>query len=93
MSKIFKINIFSVHSAGVYKNTANAILFPIFGTLATLNLPIKSDTSSRYQFFFWCKFSIKLSWLQKKKDNKINTILWDRYFIYKTASSTYLKKL
>ena len=52
MSKLFKINIFSFHYAGVYKNRANAILFLIFGTLATLNLPIKSDTSSRYQFFF-----------------------------------------
>lgn len=51
MSKIFKINIFSVHSAGVYKNRANAILFPIFGTLATLNLPIKSELHQGINFF------------------------------------------
>ena len=30
--------------------------------------------------FFWCNFSIKLSWLQRK-DNKTNTILYERYYL------------
>ena len=34
----------------------------------------------------------KLSWL-RKRDNKINNILHDRYIIYKTVKPSHLKKL
>ena len=42
--------------------------------------------------FFWCSFSIKLSWLQRI-NNKINTILYDRYYLQKCKVITFLKKL
>ena len=61
------------------------------GTLPTLNLTIKNHPLSRHLRFLWCDFSIKLSYLQSR-DNKISTIQYDRYFIYKTVSS-HLKKV
>ena len=79
-SKFFQVNNFSVDYAGLYKNWDNTSLFIIPGTLPTLKLPIKIHSSSR-QLFFWCSFSIRLSWLQRR-NKKINTILYDRCYLH-----------
>ena len=54
-----------------------------------LNLPIKSHPSLRY-LFFWCNFSVKLSWLQKR-GNKLNTTLLID-IIHKTVKPSHLEK-
>ena len=83
------MNNFSVDYAGLYLNWANTSLFIIPGTLPTLKLPIKSHPSSSY--FSLCSFSIKLSWLQRRS-NKINTILYDRYYLQNYKAIT-IKKI
>ena len=40
--------------------------------------------------FFWCSFSIKLSWLQRRS-NKINTIQRDRYYLQNCKVITFEK--
>ena len=41
--------------------------------------------------FFWCSFSIKFSWLQRRID-KISTILYDKYYL-QNCKLSHLKKL
>ena len=41
-------------------------------------------------YFFWCSFTIKLSWLQRRS-NKINTILYDRYYLQNCKAITFEK--
>ena len=61
----------------LYVDWANSSLFVTLGKLPTLNLPIESHRSF---FFFWYNFSIELPWLQRR-DNKLNTTLFDRYYL------------
>ena len=73
----------------VFINWANTSLFIILDPLPTLKLPIKSHPSSR-ELFFWCSFSIKLSWLQRRS-KKVNTILYDRYYLKNYKASTLIE--
>ena len=66
-----------VDYAGLYINWDNTSLFIIPGTRPTLKLPIKSHP---LVIVFWCTFSIKLSWLQRR-NNKTNAILYHRYYL------------
>ena len=70
------VNNFVVDQIRLYINWANTSLFIIFGILPTLNLPIKNHPFLRY----FRNFSVKLSWLQKR-GNKLNTTLYDRYYL------------
>ena len=40
--------------------------------------------------FFWSSFSIKLSWFQRR-NNKIDTILYDRYYLQNYKAITFEK--
>ena len=81
---------FSVDYTSLHLNSANTCLLIIAGTPSTLELLIKSHPSSRLQFFFWCSFSIKLPWLQRRR-NKTNTILHDRYYLQNCKNITFEK--
>ena len=81
---------FSVDYTNLHLNSANTSLLIIASTPSTLKLLIKSHPSSRLQFFFWCSFSIKWPWLQRRR-NKTNTILHDRYYLQNCKVITFEK--
>ena len=66
-------------------------LFIIPGVIPTLNLPIKSHPSSRWLFFFWCSFSIKLSLFQRRA-NKVITMQYVRFYLQNCKVITLAKK-
>ena len=41
-------------------------------------------------YFFWCSFSMKLSWWQRRS-NEMNTILYDRYYLQNCKVITFEK--
>ena len=81
---------FSVDYAGLCRNWGNAFLLIIPGTLSTLKLPIKSHCSSR-SLFFSDVVLVSNYRDYKKRTNKFNNILYDRYYLQNCKAIIFVK--
>ena len=73
----------------VYISTRLKLLYLSFLKHFQLWNYLKKATLSG-SYFFWCSFSIKLSQLQRR-NNKINIILYDRYYLQYCKAITFEK--
>ena len=67
------------------KSVSHFLSLHVFLSMQNIGRSIRSR-----QLFFWCKFSVKLPWLQRR-GNKLNTTLFDRYCLQNCKAITFRK--
>ena len=91
---IYPLSFFSIHRVITFPKFSRSTIFKliIYYSWHTSNFgtTYKKPPFIKVAIFFWCSFSIKLSWL-RMRNNKINTILCDRYYLQNCKAITFEK--